>query len=62
LATIDMNRRVGADVPPFGGGELGPHLTQYVALAEIDLRTKWHLDPTSRLAVRRPKNGGCAPF
>ena len=29
LATIDMGRKVGA-VPPFfwGGGELGPHLTQ----------------------------------
>jgi len=32
------------------GGELGPHLTQ-CRLAEAYLRTKWHLDPSSRLAT-----------
>ena len=31
--------------------ELGPHLTQYVAWAEAYLRTKWHPDPSSRLAT-----------
>jgi len=28
LATIDMDRKVGAAVPLSGGGELGLHLTQ----------------------------------
>jgi len=35
---------------PFLGGELGPHLTQR-RLAEAYRRTKWHLDPRSRLAA-----------
>jgi len=29
LATIDMGRKLGDDVPLFGGGELRPHLVQY---------------------------------
>jgi len=34
-----------------------------VAWAEAYLRTKWHLDPSSRLAtIDRPKSGGCAPL
>jgi len=28
LATIDRGRKFGAAVPPFSGGELGPHLMQ----------------------------------
>jgi len=28
LATIDMDRKLGGSDPFFGGGELGPHLTQ----------------------------------
>jgi len=46
--------------PLFGEGELGPHLAQlYVALAEAYLHTKWHLDPSNRLATihQRTCNG-----
>ena len=52
LATIDMGRKVGTAVPLSGEGELGPtpHLTQR-GLAEAYLRTKWHLDPSSRLVT-----------
>jgi len=51
LAAIDMGRKVGA-VPvcrgwPFLGGGLVPHLTQ----CRLGLRTKWHLNPSSRLAT-----------
>ena len=35
---------------PLLGGELGPYLTQ-CAWAEAYLRTKWHLDPSSRFAT-----------
>ena len=38
------------DVHLLGGLELGPHLTQ-CRWAEAYLRTKWHLDPSSRLAT-----------
>jgi len=37
-------------VPLSVGGELGP-VTHIVAWAEAYLRTKWHLDPSSRLAT-----------
>jgi len=37
LATIDIGRKVGAAVP--------------LSWAEADLRTKWHLDPSSCLAT-----------
>jgi len=62
LATIDMGRKLGA-VPVLGGGELGPHVTQ-CGLGQGYLGTKWHLDPSSRLATtHRPKlGGGCAPW
>jgi len=43
-----MGRKQRAAVPPWG--EMGPHLT-YVAWAKAYLRTKWHLDPSSRLAA-----------
>ena len=33
------------------GWGLGPHLTQYMAWAEVYLSTKWHFDPSSRLAT-----------
>jgi len=49
LGTIDMGRKLGA-VPPFCGGELGPHLPQ-CGWAEAYLRTKWYLDSCSRLAT-----------
>jgi len=55
LATIDMGRK---DVPLSGGA--GPHLTQcgLDPWADIYLRTKWHLDPSSPLATHGPKSGG----
>jgi len=40
----------GVCCAPFGGGELGPHLT-HVAWAEDHLYTKWHLDLSDRLAT-----------
>jgi len=48
---------------PFRGGELGPRLTQ-CRLGEAYLRTKWHLDRSSRLATIDTglKLGGCASF
>ena len=49
LATTDMGRKLGDAVPLWA--ELGPHLTKYVAWAEVYLRTKLHLDPSSRLAT-----------
>jgi len=56
LATIDMDRKLG--------GELSPHLT-HVAWAEAYLPTKWHLDPSSHLAIidrNGPKIGGSVLF
>ena len=35
---------------PFGEGDLGPHLTQY-RLGKAYLRTKWHVDLSSRLVT-----------
>jgi len=60
LATIDMGRKLGT---LFGGGRVGPHLTQ-CPWDEAYLRTKWHLDPYSRLATidMGQKLGDCAPF
>ena len=61
----------------FRGGELRPHLTQRrlarkprpsrrcVAWAEVYLRTKWHLDPSSRLAtidMGQKLDRGVVPF
>ena len=50
LATIEMDRRGERCYAPFGGGRVSPHLTQ-CDWAEAYLRTKWHLDPSSRLAT-----------
>jgi len=37
---------------PFPWKELSPHLTQcHVAWAKANLRTKWHFDPSNRLAT-----------
>jgi len=46
---IDMGWKVGAAVTLFG--ELGPHLTQCGLGWGLYLRSKWHLDPSSRLAT-----------
>ena len=42
LATTDMGQK--------RGGELGPRLTK-CSLAEAYLHIKWHLDPSSHLAI-----------
>jgi len=56
--TIDTGQKQGAAMPPFRW-ELSPHLTR-VARAEVYLHTKWHLDPSSRLAtIYGPKMGDC---
>jgi len=50
---------------PFFWGKMGPHLTQR-DLAEAYLCTKWHLDPSSRLATtdmgRKLAEGRLCPF
>jgi len=50
LATIDMGRRVGAAVP-LSCWELGLDLTQRHLGRGPYLRTKWHFDPSNRLAT-----------
>jgi len=59
-----MGLKVGDAVPRFfGAGELGPHLTQYVAWADAYLRTKWHLDPSNRLdTTDMGRKLGAVPF
>ena len=42
--------KIGGGLCPFGGGELGPHLTQY-GRAEAYLHAKFHLDPSNRSAT-----------
>jgi len=52
LATIDMGRKVVGAVPLSMGGAESPSGTLFVvAWAEAYLRTKWHLDPSNRLAT-----------
>jgi len=49
-----MGQNLGAaESPFFGEGELGPHLTQKnnVTWVEAFLHTKWHHNPSSRLAT-----------
>jgi len=59
-ATIDTGQKQGAVMPPFVW-ELSPHLTR-VARAEVYLHTKWHLDPSSRLAtIHGTKMGTAVP-
>ena len=50
LATIKMDRKVGADVPLFLG-ELGPHLIQCRLGRGVPPFTKWHLVLSNRLAT-----------
>jgi len=51
LTSIDMGQKLGRRAPPpFCGGELGPHLTQS-RLGRGLLHTKWHLNPSSNLAI-----------
>jgi len=55
--------KIGSAVPPplFGGIKegRGPHLTQYVAWTEVYVRTKRHLNPSSRFATM---GGGVVPL
>jgi len=51
---------------PFGAGELDPHFAQR-GLGQAYLRTKWRLDPSSRLATtdmgqKLEVGWGCEPF
>jgi len=58
-----MGRKLGEAVSLLGK-ELGTHITQR-RLGRGYLRTKWHLDPSSRLAtidMGRKLGGGCAIF
>jgi len=50
LAAIDMGRKRGHAMPLSGGGSWVP-MQHNVAWAEVYLRTKWHLDPSSRLTA-----------
>jgi len=62
LATIDMGRTEWGVVPLSGEGWVP---SQYnVARAQAYLHTKWHLDPSSRLATTDVgrKLGAAAPF
>jgi len=62
FATIDMGRKVGAAVHLFfGGGSWDSPSNTMSPWAEAYLRTKWHLDPSSRLATTdmgRKSGGG----
>jgi len=48
-----MGRKLEGALPLFWGGELGPQLPIYhnVAWAEAYLSTKWHHDPSNRMAT-----------
>jgi len=64
LATVDMGRKkIGGGSAPFGTGSSVP-MQHNATWAEAYLRTKWHLDPSSRLATRDMgrKLGGSALF
>jgi len=50
VATIEMGRKLVCGSAPFWGGVCVP-ICHKVAWAEVYLRTKWHLDPSSRLAT-----------
>jgi len=58
-----MGQKGGDCCAPFPGGELGL-IRRNVAWAEAYLRTKWHLDPSSRFATTDmdEKLRGCDPF
>jgi len=58
-----MGQFLGVGAVPFGV-ELGPHVTQCCP-ADAYHRTKWHLDPSSRLATTnmgRKLGGAVLPF
>ena len=51
LATVDMGRKLRGLCPPFYGGRISLVPSNNVAWADAYLRTKWYLDPSSRLAT-----------
>jgi len=61
LATIDAGRKWGLRAL---FGDLDPHVTHMWSWPRPFLRTKWHLDPYSRLATTDMAEnwGGCDPF
>jgi len=61
LAAIDMDRKEGGAVPLSGEGRIP--IKHSVAWAKIYRHTKWHLDPSSRLATTdMGRKSGCAPL
>jgi len=55
--------RFSIDTELFLGGPQSPSNTNNVAWVEVYLRTKWHLDPSSRLATAdMAENWGLCPF
>jgi len=65
LATIDMSLKVRLCPPFFGGrGQLRPHLAQCGLGRGLYIRTKWHVDPSSRLVTidTGRKLGALPPF
>jgi len=56
-----MDQKVGAPAPLFGGGRW-VHIYNNVVWAEVYLRTKWHLDPTSRLTTTDMGGGSWVPI
>jgi len=55
FATIHMGREVGLCLLFFGGGELGPHLTQCGRGRGLYMHAKFHRDPSNRLARIRQR-------
>jgi len=66
LATVDMGRKLRGLCPPFYGGRISWVPSNNVAWADAYLRTKWYLDPSSRLATtdmgRKFGGGAVSPF
>jgi len=64
LATIDMGGKLGPAVPLFRGGTGSPSNTMWPGPRPAYLRTKWHLDPSSRLTTTDmgPKIGAVPLF
>ena len=62
MATIDMSRKLGGCAPFWG--EAGSPSKKIVSWADAYLRTKWHLDPSSRLVTADigHKMEGLCPF
>jgi len=56
LATIEMGQKVGGCCAPFRWGSWVP-IKHNVAWAEAYLPTKWHLDPSNRLATIHQSHG-----